>query len=109
VLALAYARKVATVVFPFGLRSVLLSESQALEVASALSAKRNLAAQSAAQKIRDQARVNLDAGETRTAVDLVPEELAELAAVLLEVAWPNEREYVELQRQLSRPRRSAKL
>jgi hypothetical protein len=80
----------------------MLSERQALEVASALSTKRNLAAQSAAQKIRDQARVNLDAGETRKAVDLVPEELAELAAVMNEVAWPEEREYAQLRRQLSR-------
>jgi hypothetical protein len=94
---------VASVVFPFGSEPAILSERQALEVASALSAKRNLAAQSAAQKIRDQARVNLDADETRKAVDLVPEELAELAAVMNEVAWPDdEPEYARLRRQLNR-------
>jgi DeoR/GlpR family transcriptional regulator of sugar metabolism len=80
----------------------MLSERQALEVASALTTQRNLAAQTAAQKIRDQARVNLDAGETRKAVDLVPEERAELAAVMNEVAWPDEPEYARLRRQLSR-------
>jgi hypothetical protein len=93
---------VAGVVFPFGLRSVVLSESQALGVASALSIKRVLSAQSAALKIRDQARVNLDAGETRTAVELMPEERAELAAVMNEVAWPDEPEYARLRHQLSR-------
>jgi hypothetical protein len=93
---------VAAVVFPFGSNSVVLSESQALEVAGALSAKRILAAQSAAQKIRDQARVDLDAGETRKAVELEPEELAELAAVMNEVAWPDEPDYAQLRRQLSR-------
>ena len=80
----------------------MLSERQALEVASALTTQRNLMAQSAARKIRDQARVNLDAGETRTAVDLVPEEYAELAAVMNEVAWPNEPDYARLRHQLSR-------
>jgi hypothetical protein len=93
---------VASVAFPFGSKPVMLSERQALEVAGALSIKRNLAAQSAAQKIRDQARVNLDAGETRKAVDLVPEEVAELAAVMNEVAWPDERDYAHLRRQLNR-------
>jgi hypothetical protein len=92
----------ASVAFPFGSKPVMLSEQQALEVANALSNRRNLSAQSAAQKIRDQARVNLDAGETRTAVDLGPEEVGELAAVMNEVAWPDERDYAELRRQLSR-------
>jgi hypothetical protein len=81
----------------------VLSERQAFEVAGALSAKQRVpAAQSAAGKIRDQARVNLDAGETRTAVDLVPEELAELTAVMNEVAWPDEPDYVQLRYRLSR-------
>jgi hypothetical protein len=93
---------VASVVFPFGSQPLVLSERQALEVASALSPKRNLAAQSAAQKIRDQARVNLDADETRTAVDLEPEERAELTAVMNEVRWPDEPEYARLRRQLNR-------
>jgi hypothetical protein len=93
---------VASVAFPFGSKPVMLSELQALEVAGALSIKRNLAAQSAAQKIRDQARVDLEAGETRKAVDLVPEEVAELAAVMNEVAWPDERDYTHLRRQLNR-------
>jgi hypothetical protein len=80
----------------------MLSERQAFAVASALSTKRNLAAQSAGEKIRDQARVNLDANETRRAVELVPEERAELTAVLNEVAWPAEPEYARLRRQLGR-------
>jgi hypothetical protein len=92
----------AAVVFPFGSEPVMLSERQALEVAGALSLKHNLAAQSAAQKIRDQARVDLDAGETRNAVDLVPEEVAELAAVMNEAAWPDESDYARLRRRLNR-------
>jgi hypothetical protein len=80
----------------------MLSERQALEVAGALGTKRNLAAQSAAQKIRDQARVNLDAGETRKAVDFIPEEVAELVVVMNEAAWPDEPDYARLRRQVNR-------
>jgi hypothetical protein len=80
-----------------------LNERQALEVSEALSARRNLAAQSAARKIRGQARVNVDAGETRTAVELEREEVAELVAVISEAAWPtDEPQYARLLRQLSR-------
>jgi hypothetical protein len=92
---------VAAVVFPFGSEPVMLSERQALEVAGALSTKHNLAAQSTAQEIRDQARVNLDAGETRNAVDLSPEEVAELTAMMNEATWPDESDYARLRRQLN--------
>lgn len=90
----------AAVVFAFG-RKPGLSERQALEVAAALSARRSVHALSAAGKIRDQARVDVDAGETSKDVALEPEELAELAAVMKEVAWPDdEPQYEYLRRQL---------
>lgn len=95
----------AHVVFAFGSKPEL-SERQAVEVARALSVRRNSAAQSAARKIRDQARVNVDDGETSHDVDLEPEEVAELAAVMTEVTWPDdEPEYEYLRHQLveSRP------
>jgi hypothetical protein len=80
---------VAPVVFAFGSKPGL-SERQALEVAAALQARRNFSAQSAATKIRHEARVNVDAGETAEDVELESEELAELAAVLNEVAWTDD-------------------
>jgi hypothetical protein len=35
-------------------------------------------------------------------VDLVPEEVAELAAVMNEAAWPDEQDYARLRRQANR-------
>jgi hypothetical protein len=91
---------VAHVVFAFGSKPGL-NERQALVVADALSARRVTAAQSAAAKIRQQARVNPDAGETSEDVDLEPEEMAELAAVMTEIDWPDdEPEYAYLRRQM---------
>lgn len=91
----------AHVVFSFGSKPGL-SERQALEVAEALAARRTIAAQSAAAKVRQQARVNPDAGETSVDVTLEPEERAELVAVMDEVEWPDdEPAYRHLQRQAS--------
>jgi len=99
-MVLGYARTVAAVVFAFGLKPGL-TERQAHEVAHALSVRRNNAARSAARKIRDQARVNVDAGETSQDVELEAEELAELSAVMTEIAWPDdEPAYAYLRRQL---------
>jgi hypothetical protein len=92
---------VAHIVFAFGWNPGL-SEPQALEVASALSGRRNVAAQSAAAKIRVQAQVNVDAGETSKDVELDASELAELAAVMTEVEWPDdEPQYAHLREQLA--------
>jgi hypothetical protein len=94
---------VAAVVFAFGSKPGL-TERQALEVAAALAARRNLAAESAATKIRHQARVNVDAGETSKDVQLEPQEIAELAAVMTEIAWPDdEPAYAYLRRQALHP------
>jgi hypothetical protein len=95
-----YPQVVAHVVFAFGSKPGL-SERQAIEVADALAARRNAAAQSAATKIRQQARVNPDAGETSRDVDLESDEKAELAAVMAEVDWPDdEPAYEHLRRQV---------
>ncbi|HEU5216486.1 MAG TPA: hypothetical protein VFU30_13205 [Gaiellaceae bacterium] len=91
----------AHVVFAFGSKPGL-SERQALEVAEALSVRRSTAAQSAAKKIRHQARVNVDAGELSEDVVLEREELAELASVMTQVSWPDdEPAYEHLRREVS--------
>jgi len=97
----------AAVIFALGSTKPELRERQAIEVAAALRARPNPSAQSAASKIGHQARVNVDAGETRKAVELMPEEHEELAAVLNEIAWPDEPEYANLRRQLGRGIRGA--
>jgi hypothetical protein len=82
-------RGVAPVDFAFGSKPGL-NERQALEVADALRVRPNSAAQSAALKIRHQARVNVDAGELSKDVELDREELAELKAVMNEIRWPDD-------------------
>lgn len=76
----------AAVVFSFGARPGVPGDD-ALELADMLSRTRTLAGNSAAEKIRRQARRDLDRGETSEDVGLGGAELRVLANVLADEPW----------------------
>jgi hypothetical protein len=97
---------VAAVAFAFGSRPGV-PEADALDLADLLSRTRTrtLAGNSAAAKIREQARRDLDRGETSTNVELDAGELEVLAAVLESEPWPREQPWFEyLHAELARAR-----
>jgi hypothetical protein len=96
----------AAVVFAFGAKPGI-PEHDALELADLLAGRRVLAANSAAEKIREQARRDPDRGETSEDIELDEDELELLAAVLEDEPWPKEQSWYDyLHDQLARgPRR----
>src|SRR5947208_14680891 len=78
----------AAVAFAIGSRPGL-SESEALELAELLERRRSLASVMTAQRIREQARRDPDR-ETSEDVELDPDDLKELAALLSEPRAPEE-------------------
>lgn len=94
----------AAVAFAFGSKPGV-PENDALDLAELLMRTRSLAGNSAATKIREQARRDPDRGETSQDVDLNNDELQMLAAVLEEEPWPKEQPWYEhLRDQLNRAR-----
>lgn len=82
----------ASVVFAFGAKPGLPGKD-ALDLADLLSGTRTTAGNSAAEKIRKQARQDRNKGQTSEDVELDDSELEVLARVLQEEPWPREQEW----------------